>query len=151
MSPVSNDETGQWWRSRYEAISSLFFFSVFVHPCQCRPSYSNEKALMHDWRINWMDIKRGLNPAVNVWALGCQDNTADSALKPLKAFCLWVVFMTGTIFHLGLDRAARVTVAVNLALICLLFVWCVQRGRCSRSDFSPQKRHFYFPPRGFCW
>lgn len=115
----------------------ITFFSVFVHPCHCRPSYSNERALMLDWKINWMDIKEGLNPAVNVWALGCQDNTADSALKPLQAFCLWVVFMTGSIFHLGLDRAARVTVAVNLTLICLLFVWCVQGRRSSRSDFSP--------------
>lgn len=101
---------------------------------------------MLDWRINWMDIKEGLSPAVNVWALRCQDNTADSTLKPLNAFCLWVVFMTGAIFHLSLDRAARMAVAVNLTLICLLFIWGVQRGRCSRSDFSPSKRHFYFSP-----
>lgn len=128
-----------------------FFSSVFVHPCHCRPSDSNEKALMLDWKINWMDIKEGLNPTVNVWALGCQDYTADSGLKPLKAFCLWILFMTGTIFHLCLDGAARVTVAANLTLICLLFVSCVQKGRSSRSDFSLWKRHFDFPPRGLGW
>lgn len=113
------------------------YFFQRVRASLSLPSYSNEKALMLDWKINWMDIKEGLNPAVNIWALGCWDYTADSALKPLKAFCVWVVFMTGAIFHLGLDRATRVTVAVNLTLICLRFVWCVQRGRSSRSGFSP--------------
>lgn len=96
----------------------------FQHVCASLSlsAFRKEKVLMLDWKINWMDIKEGLNPTVNVWALGCQDNTADSALKPLKTFCLCILFVTGTIFHLGLHRAPCVTVAVKLTLICLLFV-----------------------------
>lgn len=76
--------------------------------------------------------------------------TADSSLKPLKAFCVWAVFPAGAIFYLGLDRAAHVTAAVNLTLICLLFCR-VQRGssRCTgeahpsrRSGFLAWKRRF---------
>lgn len=80
----------EWWDWTVMEVQiwsrSNPFFSVFVHPCHCRPLYSNEKALMIDWKINWMGIKRGLNPAVNVWALACQDNTADSVLNPWRHF-----------------------------------------------------------------
>lgn len=70
-------------------------WSHFITFFQCVCASFSLLALIFKWKSfdAWlknkgMNIKEGLNPAVNVWALGCRDNTADSALKATKAFCL---------------------------------------------------------------